>query len=143
MTGRGYTEYARTIVQIRTLVLSPLVFSVGCLGVLGCKGDDPRASTAAAVASASAAGVRAVAISVDGKGFTPSSVDTRKGEKLQLVFTRTTDDTCAKEVVFPEISVKKDLPLNRAVAIDVPTDAPRTLTFQCGMAMYKSKVVIN
>jgi plastocyanin domain-containing protein len=93
--------------------------------------------------SAPASGARAVPITVDGKGFAPASVNLKKSEKVQLVFTRTSDDTCATEVVFPEINVKKALPLNKAVAIDVPTDAARTLTFQCGMGMFKSKVVIN
>ena len=52
-------------------------------------------------------------------------------------------NSCAKKVVFPEIKVEKDLPLNQAVAIKVPTGEARTLTFQCGMGMYKSAVVIN
>ena len=125
------------------LVAVPVV--VWLVAGLGCnkKSDDPRASSAAALASATAAGVRAVPIAVDEKGFTPSSVDVKRSEKVQLVFTRTSDETCAKEVVFPDIGLKKDLPLNKAVAVDVPTDSARTLTFQCGMAMYKSKVVIN
>jgi plastocyanin domain-containing protein len=96
-----------------------------------------------ATTTTSSNGSRSVPVTVDGKGFTPSSVDVRKGEKVQLVFTRTTDDTCATEVVFPELNVKKALPLKTAVAIDVPTDAARTLTFQCGMAMFKSKLVIQ
>src|SRR5262249_42833364 len=76
--------------------------------------------------SASAADLRKVPVVVDGKGFTPSSVDVKKSEKVQLVFTRTTDETCAKEVVFPEINLKKDLPLNKPVAVDVPTESART-----------------
>lgn len=113
--------------------------------VAGCdkKSDDPKASAAAAAASASAVGARAVAVNVDDKGFTPNSVDVKKGEKIQLVFTRTSEGTCATEVVFPDLHVTKALPLGKAVAIDVPTDAARTLAFQCGMGMYKSKLVIN
>jgi hypothetical protein len=100
-------------------------------------------SAQAAPSAGPAANVTKVAIAVDGKGFTPSSASFKKGEHAQLVFTRTSDETCAKEVVFPDINVKKALPLNQAVAIDVPTADARTLTFQCGMGMYKSKVTIQ
>lgn len=81
-------------------------------------------------------------ITANDKGFQPSSVSVKKGAPATLVFTRTTDDTCATEVVFPELSLKKDLPKNQPVAITVPTDKEQTLTFQCGMGMYKSSVVI-
>ncbi len=106
---------------------------------------EPRASAvvpAASAASAATSGTT-VAVRVDGDGFTPSSATFKKGEHAQLVFTRTSDKTCAKEVVFPELNVKKALPLNEAVAIDVPTADARTLTFQCGMGMYKSSVTIR
>jgi len=77
------------------------------------------------------------------KGFQPSSVNVKKGSPATLVFTRTTDDTCATEVVFPELSLKKYLPKNQPVAITIPTDKAQTLTFQCGMGMYKSSVVVT
>lgn len=83
-----------------------------------------------------------VDITASDKGFQPSSVTVKKGEPATLVFTRTTDDTCATEVVFPQLSLKKDLPKGQPVAISVPTDKEQTLTFQCGMGMYKSSVVV-
>ena len=88
-------------------------------------------------------GVQQTKVIVDDKGFTPSRVDVPKGKPASLVFVRTTDDTCAKEVVFPDLKLEKDLPLRTAVNIDIPTTEARTLTFQCGMAMYKSAVVIQ
>ncbi len=82
-------------------------------------------------------------VKVDGKGFTPSSIEFKKGEKGAITFTRTSDDTCAKDVVFAEINLKKELPLNKPVVVEVPTDTARTLTFTCGMGMFKSAVVIR
>lgn len=101
------------------------------------------AASAPAPASVSADGVTTTDVTVDEDGFHPSSITVAKGKPARLVFTRTTDETCAKQVVFPELSLKKDLPLGEKVAIDVPTSEPRKLTFQCGMGMYKSSVVVD
>jgi hypothetical protein len=85
----------------------------------------------------------AVQVTANENGFEPSSVTFKKGSRASLVFVRTTDETCATEVVFPELNIKKDLPKGKPVSIDVPTDKDRKLIFQCGMGMYKSAVVIN
>lgn len=141
-----------------------LFVSAGALLLVACKGDGSNGGTVGAAGSAAPAALSAViasasvmtassapavtsgttvAVKVDGDGFTPSSATFKKGEHAQLIFTRTSDKTCAKEVVFPELNLKKALPLNEAVAIDVPTADARTLTFQCGMGMYKSSVTVR
>jgi plastocyanin domain-containing protein len=92
---------------------------------------------------ASASGV---SVTVGEHGFTPASVTLPKGPSgttSPVTFLRTTDQTCAKEVVFPDLGIKKDLPLRAPVTVDIPADAARTLTFQCGMAMYKGALVVR
>lgn len=79
----------------------------------------------------------------DEKGYTPSSVTIPKGQPATIEFTRTTDKTCAREAVFPDLNIKKDLPLNTPVAVSVPAGEAKTYTFQCGMAMYKGSVVVK
>jgi plastocyanin domain-containing protein len=92
-------------------------------------------------AAADVSGV--VEVKADGDGFHPNAVSVKKGEKLSLAFTRTTEQTCATAVVFPDLKVEKDLPLQTRVVVDVPTGDARTLTFQCGMGMYQSKIVVH
>ena len=83
-------------------------------------------------------------ITVDARGFAPSEIRASKGAPVTLVFTRTSDNTCAKEVVLPELSINKPLPLNEAVTVDLPpSNAAHTYKFQCGMAMYIGTVVIR
>lgn len=91
---------------------------------------------------ASSIGDGTIRVTADDDGFKPSSVTVKKGAPTTLVFTRKTEQTCATEVVFPELGIEKDLPRGVPVSIPVPTDKARTLTFQCGMGMYKSAVVV-
>ncbi len=84
-----------------------------------------------------------VRVTANEDGFKPSSVTFKKGAPASLEFIRTSDDTCATEVVFPQLNVKKDLPKGTPVRIEIPTDKDQRLTFQCGMGMYKSAVVIE
>ena len=114
----------------------------------GCSRNSDASATTTTTATelaapATGAGVRVV---VDQHGFAPASVTVPKGQTgstVPVTFLRTTDETCAKEVVFPEIGIKKDLPLKAPVTVDVPADQARTLTFQCGMAMYKGSLLIR
>ncbi|MBX3205523.1 MAG: cupredoxin domain-containing protein [Labilithrix sp.] len=116
----------------RTLLLSILAVALAA----GCK---DKASSAGGAPLPPGA----IEVTADENGFKPSSVTFKKGAPASLVFTRTTDETCATEVVFPALDVKKDLPKGTAVTIDIPTDKAQKLTFQCGMGMYKSAVVID
>jgi len=53
------------------------------------------------------AGVQQAKVKVDNKGFTPSEVKLEKGKSAEVVFVRTSDETCAKQVVFPELKIEK------------------------------------
>jgi plastocyanin domain-containing protein len=123
--------------KARTLALLATLLGLASAVLPGCKGGGessaPRGSGAAA----------SVNVTANEKGFTPSSFALEKGAPATLIFRRTSDETCAKEVVFPELKITKELPLNVPVPIDVPTGDARTLTFQCGMGMFKGKAVIQ
>jgi plastocyanin domain-containing protein len=94
----------------------------------------------------SSAAVQLADVTAGEHGFTPPSVKLPSGgpgSHTTVSFLRTTDQTCATEVVFPDLKIEQKLPLNQVVRVDLPTDAPRTLSFQCGMGMYKGAVVVT
>ena len=80
-------------------------------------------------------------VEVTAAGFRPTRVVV--GSDHQVTFKRTSDATCATSVVFPALGIKKALPLNTDVVVDLPPSAPHELTFQCGMGMHKSTAVID
>jgi len=85
-------------------------------------------------------------VTADEHGFHPSSIKLPAGgpgSHMSVSFLRTTDRTCATEAVFPELRIEQKLPLDQVVSVDLPTDEAKTLTFQCGMGMYKGAVVVT
>ena len=84
-----------------------------------------------------------IRVVVDSQGFAPGSIEVKKGQPVTLEFVRTTDGTCAKEVVVPALNVRKALPLNTPVDIAFPADQTTTYAFACGMGMFKGSVVVR
>jgi plastocyanin domain-containing protein len=116
---------------------------VVCLMPCACSKAQPKESSPSSAPVVAPADGGSVAVTVDAKGFSPSEVVGTKGAPMSLVFTRTSDNTCATEVVFPELKINQPLPLNKPVSITVPSAAAHAYKFQCGMAMYIGSVVIR
>jgi len=93
------------------------------------------------VATAARVATNSARVEVRSDGFHPPRVVL--GTSHQVTFRRTTDSTCATAVVFPDLGIEKTLPLDTDVSIELPPSAKGELTFQCGMGMYKSKVVVQ
>ena len=136
--------------MMRCFGREPLTIGAAVLGLSGLLGTacDKKAGSDAESSTASmlAASGGPLRVTASEHGFSPASLALPKGapgSKATVTFVRTTDKTCATEVVFPELNVTRPLPLNQAVDVDVPTDVARTLTFQCGMAMYKGALVVR
>jgi plastocyanin domain-containing protein len=82
-------------------------------------------------------------IAVTDTGFAPASITVPAGKPVTLVVTRKTDQTCAKEIVFPDQGIRKPLPLNEAVEISLPASPRREMTYVCGMNMISGKVLVQ
>lgn len=81
-------------------------------------------------------------ISITAKGFEPASVNVKANVPAKLTFLRTTNDTCATEVVVPDYKIKKELPLNKAVDVEFTPTKTGDIAFACGMNMFKGKIVV-
>ncbi|WP_437289909.1 cupredoxin domain-containing protein [Sorangium sp. So ce406] len=121
------------------LSLSPLVsvfFTVSC--------SKPAEVTPAAAAEpvelAAPANVKRVDIAVNDSGFSPSTIELKKGEPVVLRFTRTTKSECLKAIAIPDLKIEKDLPLNTPVEVAVTPEKEGKMVLQCWMAMIKATI---
>ena len=84
-----------------------------------------------------------VSVEVTQEGFVPKEIPAKAGQAITLVVTRKTDLTCAKQIVFADLGVQKELPLNQAVEVTVTPTKPGDLRFACSMDMVAGKLVVQ
>jgi plastocyanin domain-containing protein len=86
---------------------------------------------------------QSVKITVTEKGFEPVALRLKKGIPAQLTFVRTTDATCAKEIVVPEFNINRALPLNERVVVVFTPKKRGTYSFVCGMDMMRGQLIVQ
>ena len=99
--------------------------------------------TVSAPATTTTANVPETVVSITENGFEPATLTVPSSGPRRVTFVRKTDNTCAKQVVFPSLKITKELPLGKPVTIQLPPGASGTLSYACGMNMLKGKVVIR
>ncbi|MBM4784013.1 MAG: copper transporter [Archangiaceae bacterium] len=89
-----------------------------------------------------AAGARVVELKVTEDGFVPGNVTLKNNEPVKFIVTRTTDATCATELLISGTDIKAELPLNKPVEIAwTPTKAGQ-VKFGCAMDMMVSGMLL-
>jgi plastocyanin len=81
-------------------------------------------------------------VRVEDTGYSPNNLQMKVGEEATLVFTRITESTCGETVVIPSIDVRRDLPVNKAVAIPFTPTTTGKIAFACGMSMMKGAIIV-
>jgi plastocyanin domain-containing protein len=113
------------------------------------KGSDAAPAATAPAESAAAASApavpegRLIPIEVTNEGFSPSTIEAKKGEAITLRFNRTTKSDCLKAISIPEFKISKDLPMNTPVDVTITPDKEGKLVFQCWMAMVKGTINVT
>jgi len=90
-------------------------------------------------------GAEKLAVAITDKGFEPDKLEVKKGQPVELVFTRKTDQTCIKEVILDTGSAKiqKPLPLNQPVVIKTKFTKAGDLKYACNMNMFSGTVKVQ
>ena len=73
--------------------------------------------------------------------YQPAALQVPAGQALVLTFIRQDVTPCAEKVVFAELGLSADLPLNRPVTVALPALAPGRYEFTCQMGMYRGALV--
>jgi plastocyanin domain-containing protein len=84
-----------------------------------------------------------VLVNVNMTGFDPASIPATAGQPLKLAFFRPTELKCTREVVFPELGLRKQLPPGEIVVVDVTPQKSGPLGFECGMGMLKGQLIVR
>lgn len=83
-----------------------------------------------------------VDILVDG-GYQPDKISIPYGKSTKLNFLRKDSNNCLEEVVLPDFKIKKMLPINENVVIEITPDKKGEFDFSCGMGMYHGKLIVK
>lgn len=83
-----------------------------------------------------------VDITVDG-GYQPETISIPQGKTTIINFVRKDPSSCLEEVVLGDFKIKKFLPLNQKVSIEITPHQSGEYLFSCGMNMFHGKVIVR
>jgi len=83
---------------------------------------------------------------VAAREFTPKRITAHVGDVIRLRFTRTTERSCAREVIISldaKHTIRRTLPVATPVDVTLAFDAPGELGFTCGMGMMGAAIDVQ
>lgn len=83
-----------------------------------------------------------VDITVEG-GYKPEVISIPIGKPTKVNFFRKDPSNCLEEVVLSDFKIKKYLPLNQKVTIEIYPKKEGEFVFSCGMNMFHGKVIVK
>ena len=87
--------------------------------------------------------VQKITVTVTENGFEPNEIKVKDKSHVILQITRKTETTCATNIMLKDLNIKKDLPLNQQVDVDLGVLKKGDISFACGMNMITGHIIIN
>lgn len=82
-------------------------------------------------------------IEITAQGYKPENLKLRRGVPARVTFVRTTEATCVKEIVLPDLNFRRVLPLNQPVVVSFTPRKRGSFTFVCGMNMMSGQLIVQ
>ncbi len=83
-----------------------------------------------------------VDIIVEG-GYSPSVISIPKDKTTKINFIRKDQSACLEEVVLGDFKIRRYLPLNKKVTVELTPHQEGEFGYACGMNMYHGKIIVK
>jgi plastocyanin domain-containing protein len=83
----------------------------------------------------------AIDILVDDGVYTPGVIEVKAGEPVTLRFLRKDASPCAEQVIFEDLGVSAELPVDRPKTLTITPPEAGEYQFTCQMKMYRGRLV--
>ena len=83
-----------------------------------------------------------IALKVDA-GYSPSQIVIKHDTRVTLKVLRKDPSDCLEDLVLPEWNIKKYLPLNKEIVINLEPKQKGDYPFHCGMNMFHGKIIVK
>ncbi len=82
-------------------------------------------------------------ITVENGVYQPARVRIATGKETSITFLRKDASPCAEALIFPDLDISEELPLDREKIIRLPALQSGSYPFHCQMKMYKGELVVG
>ncbi|QQG43576.1 MAG: cupredoxin domain-containing protein [Candidatus Daviesbacteria bacterium] len=76
-------------------------------------------------------------------GYSPEVISIPVGKTTKVNFLRTDPTDCLSEVVLGDFKIRKELPLNQKVTVEITPKEIGEYPYSCGMNMYHGRIVVR
>jgi len=94
------------------------------------------------VAARESSGVQIFDILVKGV-YSPAVIKAKFGKPIKINFTREESTECSRFVNFPDFKIRKELPQEKVVSIELNPENKGEYLFACDMSMYQGKLIVE
>lgn len=84
-----------------------------------------------------------VEVIVENGVYTPSVIQAAKDQPLTLRFLRRDPNPCAEKVIFSNLNINADLPMNEPKDIRLTVATADSYEFTCQMGMYRGRLLVQ